>query len=444
MTMSRKPGSMTRRLVIALTSVMALFWLSASGLGILVMQDELSEIFDSSLQETAERLLPLVVDDLNEREASAVPRGLDAKTASGEEYLRYQVRDATGKVILHSHDSAAKAFDSPLVVGFSDTPTQRIYTAASADGSLYVQVADPLEHRSEAIIEGGLALLLPLLVLIPASIFAILLVVRRMLTPIQSLRASIASKDGGNMVPIDQTSLPQELHPIAHSVNLLLDRLRSALEAEREFTANSAHELRTPIAGALAQTQRLAAELPDSFTARVGQVERSLGHLSRLAEKLLQLSRAEAGIGVTDLPADLRQVLAIVIEDMERSPIGAGRIRWQAGEDSGLQRTVNADAFAIIIRNLLENALIHSPAGSPVEIRSERGGGISIRNHGPVVERQLLDTITGRFVRGSTNIPGSGLGLSIVKRLVEQMNGRIEFASPASGCVDGFEVRLFL
>ena len=87
---------------------------------------------------------------------------------------------------------------------------------------------------------------------------AVWLIVRRALRPVDVLRQAIAAKDGGNMAPMIRRALQSELRPIARSVNLLLDRLRSALDAEREFTANSAHELRTPIAGALAQTQRLS------------------------------------------------------------------------------------------------------------------------------------------------------------------------------------------
>jgi two-component system OmpR family sensor kinase len=345
-------------------------------------------------------------------------------------------------VVPHSHDSAPEPFDSPLRVGFSDTSTQRIYTAGSADGSLFVQVADPLDHRREAIIEGGIALLLPLLVLIPASILATWLIVRRILAPIQGLRASIATKDSGNLAAIDQSSLPQELHPIGHSVNLLLERLRQALEAEREFTANSAHELRTPVAGALAQTQMLMAEVPDAIRPRVSQLERSLLHLSRLSEKLLQMSRAEAGIGMTDKPIDLLEILEVVIEDFHRSPVGMGRIRAYSDEDASLPRRIDADAFAIVIRNLLENALIHSPAGSQVDIIVQGDGQISVRNHGPVIEAEQLQNMTARFVRGPTTAAGSGLGLSIVKRLVDQMKATIEFESPASGWPDGLTARL--
>lgn len=440
--MFQKP-SMTRKLVVAITSVVAAFWLVAMGFGILIMQDEFSEIFDSGIQETAERLLPIVIDDLAGRDAGDALRRPAEKAASNREYLVYQVRGRDGQILLKSRDAPAEPFPAPLEVGFSQNDTHRIYTAGTADGSFYIQVADSLDNRREAAIEGGMALFFPILALIPASIIAIILVVRMTLSPIEGLRDDIGTKDGGNMVPVDEAGLPVELRPIARSVNLLLDRLRAVLESEREFTANSAHELRTPIAGALAQTQRLLAEVPPSLSARVGQIERSLQHLGRLAEKLLQMSRAEAGIGVSDKKTDLFPVLQVVIEDIGRSALGAGRIVLHAPDGARLERQIRPDAFAIVVRNLLENALVHSPPGSGVDVYFG-SDGISVVNESVVLDQATLAGLTRRFTRGPTQAAGSGLGLSIVKRFVEQMNGSLALQSPATGRLGGFEAAVHL
>jgi two-component system, OmpR family, sensor kinase len=440
--MFQKP-SMTRKLVVAITSVVAAFWLVAMGFGILIMQDEFSEIFDSGIQETAERLLPIVIDDLAGRDAGDALRRPAEKAASNREYLVYQVRGRDGQILLKSRDAPAEPFPAPLEVGFSQNDTHRIYTAGTADGSFYIQVADSLDNRREAAIEGGMALFFPILALIPASIIAIILVVRMTLSPIEGLRDDIGTKDGGNMVPVDEAGLPVELRPIARSVNLLLDRLRAVLESEREFTANSAHELRTPIAGALAQTQRLLAEVPPSLSARVGQIERSLQHLGRLAEKLLQMSRAEAGIGVSDEKTDLFPVLQVVIEDIGRSALGAGRIVLHAPDGARLERQIRPDAFAIVVRNLLENALVHSPPGSGVDVYFG-SDGIRVVNESVLLDQATLAGLTRRFTRGPTQAAGSGLGLSIVKRFVEQMNGSLALQSPATGRLGGFEAAVHL
>lgn len=435
--MTSKPAnhSMTRRLVAILAAVVTAFWLIAAGLGMVIMQLEFSEIFDGALQQTTERLLPLVVDTL--AQGPVDPNVTHAKPYPGTEYLTYQARRADGSIIMRSDDAPAVGFDAPLSVGFSDTARHRIYTAVSLDGTVFVQVADAFRNRREAIREGGWALFLPLLLLVPASMWVIMVVVRRLLGPIETLRADIGRKDSGNLAPLDETSLPRELLPIAHSVNLLLERLRSALEAEREFTSNSAHELRTPIAGALAQTQRLLAEAPPAIVPRLRQIEASLQHLGRLGEKLLQLSRAEAGIGVQDHAIDLIPILTVVVDEFERG-VHAGRLGVMIRAETFI-RAIDADAFAIVLRNVIENALIHSPPDSPVAI-TITADTIRVQNHGSVIPSAALKTLSGRFVRATTQANGSGLGLSIVNRLVTQMNGRLTLQSPAESRSDGVEV----
>ncbi|UXS04312.1 sensor histidine kinase [Agrobacterium tumefaciens] len=435
-----KPVSMTRKIVVAVTSVVAASWLLASGLGIMVMQDEFAEIFDSGVQETAERLLPLLVDDL--RQNNTAPALQKLRSSEGSEYLTYQVRDREGQVVLHSHDSSTEPFEVSLDPGFSETSTQRIYSVATPDGNYVLQVADAFANRREAIQEAGTALLLPVLILIPASIIAVIVVVRRTLYPIRTLRDEIGKKDGGNLAPLETEPFPAELHPIARSVNLLLERLRAAIEAEREFTANSAHELRTPIAGALAQTQRLRADIPAELSPRVENIEKSLSHLGHLAEKLLQMSRAEAKIGVTDSSSDIMPVVELVVDDISRSALGARRIRFINDCDTGLECRIGADALGIVVRNLLENALIHSPAGSPVTVQTKPDGTISVVNSAPVIDEALLPKLTTRFTRGQTGAEGSGLGLAIVKKLVEESGGKLFLSSPAPGRKDGFEARV--
>ncbi|MDJ1637721.1 ATP-binding protein [Rhizobium rhizogenes] len=443
--MTLRPTSITRRLIAALTGTVVVFWLIAVGIGVYVVNHELSETFDGALQETAERLMPLVVDDLANRDPSSDPQSLEELNKGlNREYLTYQVLDASGKVILHSHDAPPIAYEVPLKIGFHNTPKYRIYTESSMNSTIFLHVADAFKNRREASRESGVALLWPLLALIPASILAIWFAVGRSLRPIDRLRSDIATKDGGNMVPLESDTLPRELQPIARSVNLLLERLRSALEAEREFTANSAHELRTPIAGALAQTQRLIAELPAGpLVERAGRIETSLSNLGRLAEKLLQLSRAQAGIGTGDKPVDLMAVIETIIGDYDRDTGTAGRILLESNPDETLIRNVDIDAFAIVMRNLIENALIHGPTDDEVTVKID-GDVIRILNGGHALSLEELAGLKKRFWRGKTKASGSGLGLAIAERIVGQIGGRLDLLSPAAGRADGFEARITL
>ncbi len=161
---------MTRQLIAWLIAALTGFWLLAAGLGAFVMREEFDEIFDGSLQETAQRLLPLMVDDLAKRIGSPETRRLDEQALENEEeYLVYQVRDQSGAVVLRSRDAPAAPFSAPLVNGFFQDRTYRFYSAANTEGTLFIQVADALANRQEAVTEGATALLIPLAVLIPVS-----------------------------------------------------------------------------------------------------------------------------------------------------------------------------------------------------------------------------------------------------------------------------------
>lgn len=436
---------MSRRLILWLTCATVLFWLVAAGVGALVMREEFDEVFDSALKETAERLMPLVVNSIFERDDTDLPSSMDRGTP-GEEYLSYQARDGAGRVLLRSHDAQQEPFDAPLKRGFHDIGGYRIYTEEAVSGTLFLQVADRLENRAEAAREGAASLLVPLIFLVPLNMLIVWLVVQRSLKPVELVSAEIGARDGGNLSPMQIGGLPRELAAIAGSVNRLFERLRKALDAERSFAANSAHELRTPIAGALAQTQRLIAELPEGGPKeRASQIEANLSSLGRLSEKLLQLARAESGIGVAVQPADIISTLDLVLEDFERKPEFTGRLRHEdLSEAKPVARNVDVDALGIVLRNLIENALVHGDESVPVEIGVRDDGTIAITNGGAVVPVDDMHHMGERFRRGRSAAEGSGLGLAICAMLVRQMGGTLHFVSPATGRSDGFEVLLEL
>jgi two-component system OmpR family sensor kinase len=241
------PAGMTRRLVLWLTGATVLFWVAAVGFGGVIMREEFDEIYDSALRETAQRLMPLVVNDLFQHEGSTDPLRMNGSGTDDEESVTYQLRDKEGRVVLHSHGGPREPFDAPLTAGFSTTPTHRIYTEAAVSGTLFLQVAHPLAERREATLEGALSLTLPLILLVPLSMALIWIVVRRSLAPIGVLRDRIGERDGGNLSPVGTAGLPQELDTIATSVDNLLERLRASLDAEREFAATAPMSCARPL-----------------------------------------------------------------------------------------------------------------------------------------------------------------------------------------------------
>lgn len=442
--MRASSSSLTRRLILTLTMGFAVIWILAAAATLLLLRAELYATLDSGLGETAQRLLPLALDGFDDGDGDFdTPHKVPLIGDDRDDYIMYQVRDASGRVLLRSDDAPDQGFDVPLEIGFSTIGRIRIYTDASRDGRMYIQVAENLGHRDRSLLESVLTLFLPLAAVLPLTALGIWLVVRQGLRPVSVLRAQLAARGGANLEPLS-AEMPTELAPIADAVNGLFARLSAALQAERNFAANSAHELRTPIAGALAQTQRLLAELPEGKTRERGlQIEATLKRLGLLTEKLLQLSRADAGMSQTGRLVDLSEVISVVVEDIKRHQADPGRIdlRWVSHQPP--IAAIDPDAFAIALRNIVENALAHGAKDSPVRIEVETPR-IRIFNHGPIVSPDDLAGLKQRFIRGKTSATGTGLGLAIADMIMTQTGGQLELFSPAAGQTDGFEADLVL
>lgn len=435
---------MTRGLVVALTVGATALWLLGGLVTIVIVRSELERTLDGGLREIAERVLPLAVDGLTDDADGDRDRAAhrpDALEPGRGETVVYQVRDAAG-LRMRSHDAPEAPFAAPLVEGFSTVPPWRIYTTDDPRSGLYIQVAEAVEQRNEALWGSVAALLLPLLLLIPASILGIRWAVARGMRPLRRLGAEVARRDVANLDPVGMAAAPQELLPISDAIDGLLQRLRAAFDAERALAANSAHELRTPIAGSLAQAQRLVEELGGHAAQdRARRVESSLQRLSTLAAKLLALSRAEAGVARLAEPIDLLPALRLIVDDAQRT-LGS-RLELVVAPGARLEAQLDLDAFGIVMRNLIENAQVHGAPDGPIEVVAG-AGMVEVSNAGPAVPGDRLAVLARRFERGSAEAPGSGLGLAIVESITRQVSGRLELLSPRPGRADGFTARIVL
>ena len=436
--------SITARLILGLTLGSTLLWCGAVAYSSYTSYRELDEAFDRALHESAQRLLPLAADAVTANRSHDA-RALHHLFEERNEYLSFQLRDPAGRIVMRSHDAPLKPYNQTPSPGFSTVGDYRLYTDTDDTTGLTITVAETTRGRQQAIFGGAEAMLWPLIALVPLNVLIIWLVVRGAMKPVLRLSGDIATRSGANLAPLDISDQPGELRPIAEAVARLLERLRAALDAERAFAANSAHELRTPIAGALARTQRMIAELSDpNDRRRARDVETTLKRLSDLAEKLMQLSRVDAGLSVADREVDLMPVLDMVVDDCAKRLARPERIRYVKAEGATLAARMDMDAFAIVMRNLIDNAFNHGSADGPVEVQVGLDRSVRIINEGPFVPPSVLAGLKRRFVRGETRSAGAGLGLAIVETILRQTGGDLELSSPVSGRVDGFEARVIL
>jgi two-component system OmpR family sensor kinase len=433
----RGPRSLEARLAVSIGLLLTVLWLAAAWGTAVVLRDEMDEVFDSALQETAQRLLPLAVLEVIGREEDGVTQRLGA-VRTHDEFFTYIVRDAQDRILLQSHaaDSAIfPAYDGP---GFRQTATHRLYNDDALQGSLRITMAEPLDHRGAVAREILMVLGLPILIVTPVAILAIILAVRAALAPLRRFRERLESRNARDLSPVPADDLPSEISPVAGTLNTVLDRLKAAFDAERSFAANAAHELRTPLAGAIAQAQRLRSETADpAAETRAADIESTLKRLTRLSERLMQLARAEGGRLRLDRASDMRMVLRIVVEDLARA--GApGKVVLSLPEVP-VMSDLDPDAFGILCRNLVENALRHGSDAGRVEVTLTPDAALIVANDGPVVPPETLDRLTARFERAGASIDGSGLGLAIVAAIADRIGHPLVLTSPRPGKPSGFQ-----
>jgi len=446
--------SLQLRLALALGLAVLVLWLAAAAITAQRLRHELDAVFDASLRDTAHRLLPLVIrggsDSERDGGRAAVRDGRDhdrvervRRLPETEDFYAYVIFDGTGRVILSSENADPALFPASAREGFVETGAYRLFYHRAHREDLTIAVAEPLARRDAAARAMAARLSLPLLLVIPLSLGAIFLVVRRSLAPVRHLSDDLGVRGARNLAPLADHGLPSELTPIVGGVNALLARRTAAFEAERSFAASAAHELRTPGAGAIAQAQRLKAETADaSAAARADEIEATLKRLNRLSEKLMQLARAEGARLRTGTPADLRPILRLIVDDFAR--LGAtGRIALALAE-APVMSDLDPDAFGILARNLVENALKHGAPDAEVAVSLDAAGLLAVRNGGPAIPADALGRVMARFARANGDADGSGLGLAIVRTIAERADATLDIISPAPGATDCVEVRVTL
>ncbi|RXE48233.1 ATP-binding protein [Chromohalobacter israelensis] len=266
--------------------------------------------------------------------------------------------------------------------------------------------------------------LIPMVVLLPLMLWLMNRIIRRGLTPIRRLSDQVQGRHARDLRHIE-LDVPRELEGLHQSLNDFIDRLGETLERERRFTADAAHELRTPLAALRIHLDNVQAGETASLQKAYTGVER----LQRVVEQLLVLARLDRTPDSRTAPIDLYPIVIDLMADL-----------WPLAHERGQQLTlegpkqlrVHADEteVGILFRNLLDNALRYTPEGGHVEVElgetTQGGAQIRVRDSGPGIPEDLLEKVTERFRRASDQrTTGSGLGLSIVVELAQRQQATL-------------------
>ena len=443
--------SLAQRLNRSLLLPLALIWIGAAAGSAWHAQAEVGRVLDAALFESAQRLLEIATHELSEHDVpldemtlSKVSPPLPTGTIVEDDNLMYQVLSNRGHMLIRSSDAPKTEMAVPLADGFFDTLDWRVYTLKHPILPVRIHIGSPRSYRQQLQISSVLWVLLPLLAMLPLIAWMIYWITTRGLAPVRDLALQIRERTELDLRPVSLVLLPTELASVGESTNYLMLRLGNALQTERALASNAAHELRTPLATVRLRLQN-ALSHPLTVAAReeITFAVDALDQLSRRTDKLLQLSRAEAGAAMARQPVNLAHVAYEVAQQFWADPVALDRLQLSISENEDAMAQGDFDALAVALRNLIENAMRYGGDGR-VTVTIKAPATLCVTDEGPGVSPEQLDLLRHRHVRHSQETSGYGLGMSIVTTLMERQRGELILASPPPHQTHGFQASLRL
>lgn len=424
--MKGSAGSLQARLLVLVVGLVATVWLATALITWFDVRNEIDELLDSHLAQAASMLVARQIHPEDDREHGGEEAPIANRYARKVAFQvfhegRLVQRSATAPLSPMSGEAAGKfrtGFETVLI----DRISWRVYAAYGGDNDVQVYVGERVGSRS-AIVRAALrSMLWPMLLALPLLAFAAWWAVRRGVAPLRRLGHMLAQREPRSLHAVRVEGAPSEMAPMLDALNDLFARIGALMETERRFTADAAHELRTPIAAIRTQAQVALAQ--DNEAGRRHALEATLHgceRASRLVDQLLTLSRVEGGDAPAMEPLDLG---ALVRDAVAGLVPAAMQMQQQVELDATPACLVQGDAvlLSVLMRNLVDNASRYSPPGARIQVTVARRepGGVELRveDSGPGMADADLQRFGERFFRvlGTTH-PGSGLGGSIVRRI---------------------------
>lgn len=472
-----------------------LLWLVLGGLGLtlpmisyksyLDARHETEELFDAQLAQTTRLLGGLVRSDMDHKSRQSLQKVLDeatlylhapeyplTTTPQGHPYegkIGFQIFTGQGQLVLrsasapkdalipllefHNQSLSSNPFANQHLWGYHnlmlDGHLWRVFLLHDQTDDLWVLAAERDDVRGELITKIAQRNLLPDLVGLPLLGLLIWLSVNCGLKPLEQMITLLKARDPSNLSPLLLEPLPRELEPMAASLNRLLLQVHHLLEREKRFLADAAHELRTPLAVLrIHQQNALAARTAQEREEALHHLGQGVERATRVLNQLLTLARLEPNASHLSL-RPLNMLYFVRTELAELTPLALDRqqeLVLDVNESKEQCYTMQADApsLGIMLQNLVSNAIQYTPTGGTIQVSLRAMPHeliLSVEDSGPGVPYELREKLFERFFRLGIG-QGAGLGLSIVARIVELHQGRIELGESTS--LGGLAIRVQL
>lgn len=421
-------------LLIALLSTITLVTFIAVLHGYRASMEEAERLFDRQTIGTAMLLAAMPVSQIS------APLVVDENDLQA-----FQVWSRDRKLLMRSDNAPAtpigdtqEGFSEQIFSGFR----WRVYSHLNADGRS-VRVAERIDLRFRLADEVVLQSVMPILLGLPIAGLLIWLVIGRGLTSLRQLADELRRKRAEDLTPLALTAAPEELLPLVRSTNALLKRLQASFDRERRFSADAAHELRTPISAIQVHADNLANVLQESGVMApesLWQLQDSIARMAHLVEQMLNLFRVTPEHYPARFePVDLHRMARDVIAELHP----AFARREQEIELRGNTTYIHGDQFALVLllQNLLNNACKYTPEGGRIAVEVHQQENIvvlRVQDSGPGIPNSERERVFERFYRvggdrHESRTPGCGLGLSIVYHIAQLHHAEVSLGTSSLG-----------
>ncbi|MFC3631609.1 ATP-binding protein [Paracoccus angustae] len=431
--------SIRLRLILILTLATTAVWLSAVLWINISTRAQVERVLDARLSEAANMVSSLMADRriaLNDAAAGAT---IALPSDGGySRQLSCQIWSLQGDLLGASSGApdARLSDDEGFATTQIDGEPWRVFTVLNPDVGVRVMVGDRMEVRDRLVSDVVQGLLWPLAVIFPALALLIWISVGRGLAPLAHLESALRQRQPDDLRPLPEGRDPREIRPVRRALNSLFHRLENVRRSERDFTAFAAHELKTPLAGLRthAQIARMAVD-PAVRDRALASIATSVDRTDRMVRQLLDLTAIDQDATSVER-LDMAELLADVA-DQAKDQADVRQVRLLIEADNLPPLYASRILVHSALRNLVENAIQHSPAGGVVRLIATCDGSsvtVQVRDQGPGIRPEDRDRVTDRFWRGpGREVHGSGLGLAIVAAAVQRMGGHLEVSKGTGG-----------
>jgi len=397
--------------------------------------------FDEMLQQQASLALRYADHEYGEGDTVVPPAPAAFPLAMPFDVI-YQIGTRSGQILYRSPGAPAAPPTSGEGPGCANVSLGgrwwRTCSLASRSTPLVLHMAEPLDYRAALLSRTMRAVAVPLSFALVLLTLLIGVVTERAFRPVRRIAAELAERRDDDLSPLNTAEMPVETHGLGVALNGVLARQAEVLARERRFTADAAHELRTPLASLRVQAQVAArAGTATERRSALDKLQANIDRTTHLMSQLLSLSRLEPGssLFIPEQVTEAQRVVDLVMEDLAPG----ARDKQVAIAVSGCHHEVpgSPEVLYLLLRNLLENSIRNVSTGGWVALEvaaRDAQALLTISDDGPGIPCAERSRAFERFYRIPGSAPGSsGLGLSIVGRIVELLGGEIELASPATG-----------